>query len=303
MNNSLYNRLLQTTRRWGIAIGGITGVLLIVLGAIFSSSTWAGSLALAVGGALIAAAALAYLALPRDEFVERMWDLGLVNAFLNRAKDTTDEDWVRLVRKTRHYYKVLGAGNHGYLHSDKSQDEFRQAFTDVIVNHKVQVEFLWLNPQSPLALRRETEENRSLRYDAVEAMEWFHNFRESLPPAHRTQLGLLEYEATPSCGIVWADDRLIVTQYLPAEADVFAPGLILRKTESPPRRLRRLFHMAPGDDDPQIADMYMAAYREVRTRATSINATRLEELRAASKEFPHVRSESVLRSQAREQKT
>lgn len=303
MNNSLYNRLLQTTRRWGIAIGGIAGVLLIVLGTILSPSTWAVSIVLTVGGALIAAAALAYLALPRDEFVERMWDLGLVNAFINRAKDTTDDDWVRLVRKTRHYYKVLGAGNHGYLHSDKSQDEFRQAFTDVIVNHQVQVEILWLNPQSPLALRREREENRSLRYDAVDAMEWFFNFQQALPTANRTQLGLFEYEATPACGIVWADDRLIVTQYLPAEADVFAPGLILRKTESPPRRLRRLFHMAPDEGDPQIADMYMAAYREVRAHATAIDAKRLEDLRAASKDFPHVRSESVLRSQAREQKT
>ncbi len=251
---------------------------------------------LTIGGALIAAAVLAYFALPKDEFVERLWDLGIINLFMRRAKDIADDDWVQFVTTARHHYRVLGAGNHGYLSSEPTAEKFHSAFQYAIANHHIDVEILWLNPQTQLAERREAEERRDTRFDSVEAIDWFYALAESLG-ADKPHLRLFEYESTPSCGIVWADDRLIVTQYLPAQADLFAPGLILRKTESVPRRLRKLVHLAPGREREQMADVYISAYKQVRSHAKEITKDRLTELKQASEAFPHHRSEAVLRKE------
>jgi hypothetical protein len=293
-----YNTLLTATRRWSIAFGALTGLTLLIIAAFLRPSTWVPDLTLTVGGSLVAIAFFAYIALPKDEFVERLWDQGVLNTFNNRSEDISDEQWFNLVKGAHRHYRVLGAGNHGYINSDKSREQFDWAFREAIEKNHADVEILWLNPQTDVAKRREEEEDVSVRYDACESMVWFYDLRQSLKVSDRHRLRLFEYERTPACGIVWADDRMVVTQYLPARANLFAPGLFLRKTEAARVRLRKRVDITPAPASRQLADVYVSAYNEVKGTAKEVDAKRVGELKVAMANFPHLRSEAVRRSEA-----
>jgi hypothetical protein len=292
--------LVSTLRRWGLAIALSLGLGLILIAGL--TTAYLSALLLAVGGGILAAAVLALLALPKDEFVERLWDLGVVNVFLSRAKEIPDSDWIDLIRDARHHYRAVGSAHHGYIWTEDKRKEFGEAFQAAIINWLVQVDVLWLNPESRLAVQREAEEQRDTRHDAVEAMEFFARLRDGLPENARSRLSLLEYERTPSCGIVWSDDRVIVTHYLPARADLFAPGLILRQTETIPRRLRKLVRLKTPKRE-QLADKYTGIYSELRSVATEITPARLAHLAELKDGFRRVASEADLRRDANKEVT
>lgn len=301
LNRPWYNSVLAAARRWSIGFGALAGLVLLVVAAFLRPATWVPDLSLAAGASLVAAAAFVFLALPKDEFVERLGDLGLENVFLNRDKEFGDNDWLDFVKGAKHHYRVLGTGNHGYINSTASAEKFGPAFRDAIERRRVEVELLWLNPESELAARRENEERRGTRSDAIEAMEWFFNLRQSLNDAGKQRLALLEYEQTPACGIVWADDRIVVTQYLPGRANLFEPGLVLHKTEVTEPRMRRVVTLRRPDQAEQLADVYISAYREIQVSAKPITTERIDALKRARAGFANAPSESVLRSEARKE--
>jgi hypothetical protein len=102
----------------------------------------------------------------------------------------------------------------------------------------------------------------------------------------------MEYNKTPSCGIVWTERGMIVTHYLPAKADVFAPGYVLQEP------LMRRFDISQVFGRPRtdtILDVYCDVYKEVRGSATDITEARLGELKKTFEEKPTLPSESELR--------
>lgn len=231
---------------------------------------------LAIGGAVLAAAILAYLALPTEEIAQYLWDRGLSDVFLNRRNDLPTEFWLGLINKSRHHFKTLGPAHHGYLSDHDTREAFNAAFRNAI-NRGVEIELLWLKPESDEAKIRESEEGRDTRWDAVDAMEFFSGFKAQVAAKPTGRLTMWEYVATPSCGIVWADNQVVVTHYLSPKPNLFAPGLILRQTEPQPKGPRKLLNQVLPRTK-QLPDIYTGMYNEIREKATEITAERLAAL-------------------------
>jgi hypothetical protein len=101
------------------------------------------------------------------------------------------------------------------------------------LKHGVTVKILFLNPDSDSAKLREKEEGglRKTRDVIRESIEWTWKFRESLEPAVRNRLRIYVYDATPSCGLTWIDDYMIVTHYLARMPDVTSPAIRLQPAQ------------------------------------------------------------------------
>jgi len=91
---------------------------------------------------------------------------------------------------------------------------------------------LFLNPESPAAKLREIEENRKgkgrpTREAIRKSIKAMWDFREGLEAGQKDRLRLYVYDATPSCGLTWIDQAMLVTHYLPGERDVTSPAVLI----------------------------------------------------------------------------
>jgi hypothetical protein len=94
------------------------------------------------------------------------------------------------------------------------------------------VRILFLNPESSAAELREIEENRKgkgrpTRQAIRRSIKAMWDFRNELPAGQKDRLRLYVYDATPSCGLMWIDQTMLVTHYLPGEPDVTSPALLI----------------------------------------------------------------------------
>ena len=258
--------------RRGYLIAFLMGLVLVALGIPIPFPTSVTNLLIATGAGLIAAAAVAYLAVPRDELADALWELGVIRLLVNRS-ELTDEDYVRLVTSARREYRALGTANHGYINTETAKAEFQGAFMGAAARG-VKIEIMYLNPDGDLVTHRSNEEGRNTKKDALESIQFFSGLRTDLP-THKDNIKLFEYDLTPSCGIVWADDHLVVTHYMPARANVLAPGIVLRETNQS-RWLRTLPWV--GHRPTKLTRVYTGMYEQVRGKAKEMSDQRIADL-------------------------
>jgi hypothetical protein len=214
--------------------------------------------------------------------------LGVRRLFLDRNQEMSNEHWSALMRSATQHYRVIGVANHGYVRPGNvaaSKEAFR-----TILERKVPVEIIWLNPASDLMRRREAEEQRTTGRDAIDAILWFWDFRANLKPALQKRLTLMCYDALPTCGITWVDDFFIVTHYLAYENDKTCPGLFLTLDSGARRALRTL----AIDDFPQIAERYKTTYSEIAAKAKKIDEQDLAKFKKLLPTLPLGISEAQL---------
>ena len=204
------SRVVQTLRKRATMVALVFGVALVVLGAGLGVASVGGILSLGVGSSLIAASLYTSFAEFREGFAESLLEQGLVGLFSNRVREFDDVAWNDMIRGTRDHYRVLGVANHGYVRTQELKDSTHEALLGAL-RRGVTVEILWLNPEHTLADVREQEEGRTTRRDIVDSIRWFAELRDNLDGEMGQRLRLMEHEATPSCGLTWADDRLVVT--------------------------------------------------------------------------------------------
>jgi len=289
-------QLVAAARRYSIGLAALIGVVLVVVAAAIKPTSFVGALCISVGGALIAASVFAFFALGKDEFIERLWDLGVADVFKNRKKDLPDDFWVKLITDARHHYRAVGPAHHGYIGDAPSRRKFTEAFRQAVIDHRVEVEFLWLDPLSDLAAVKEAEEApRTTRHDAVESMEFFWAFREGLEDALKEKVSLRTFKKYPTCGIVWSDGQVLITNYMPFTPDLFSPGLLLHKRQLRFRRLRGFVHVPTRSTEEQLVDVYTGLYEGLKATGNAISRERLDEFIEAKKGFPHTPSEADLR--------
>jgi hypothetical protein len=258
-------------RRNGYVTSFLIGVILLAAGIPISLPPSAANLLIAVGGGLIAAAVVAYLAIPRDELADELWELGVIRLLVNRS-ELTDDDYVRLVTSARQQYRALGTANHGYINTETAKAEFQGAFMGAAARG-VKIEIIYLKPDGDLVKHRSSEEGRNTKKDALESIKFFSGLRSELPK-HKDNIKLLEYDLTPSCGIVWADDHVVVSHYMPARANVLAPGIVLRATN----QSRWLSTLPWVGRSTKLTRVYTGMYEQVRGKATEMSEQRISQL-------------------------
>jgi hypothetical protein len=265
-------------RQRGVALSLVIGIILVVVGAFLSSTASVASLILlTVGGALVATGIVAWLALPKEHLVAELARLGVTKVIVNRV-ELGDDYYADLLGACQSHYRALGTSHHRYFRVAQSEARFKSAFQHA-ANKGVRVEVIWLKPDCPLASQRANEEGRATKRDAIISIGQFAEIREGLKGKAKANFTLREYEMTPSCGIVWADNVLVISNYLPAAANVFSPGLILRQRRDDIwGSLSRRVGLGTANE---LAEVYVGAFIEVAAKSTEINEVRLHQLKEA----------------------
>jgi len=224
---------------------------------------------LGIGTALVASAIVAFLAIEQDRveppdklLAAAVRKLGLESGFKNRNY-LGDQFWLDLLTSAREHYRVLGV-----------------AFVAAISGHGVEVELLFLKPDSDYAKKREQQEQRSTRADIADAICWFWSLKQSLEDKRQRLLELYEYDETPTSGITWSDNRMIVTLYLARRLNLAAPGIVLK------------------GPDGELWTRYRSNFTEVKRKATVLSQERIDDLKvkAGNWRASGFRSESELRT-------
>jgi hypothetical protein len=290
--------IARAIRRYVVAVSGAVGAGLLGGGVWAGTTTPTGTVLVSVGGAIVAASALALISVTREDLLETLLREGVEYVFKSRRTYCNDDFWDSLLRSTRGHYRVLGVANHAYLGTQPKKDRFEPLFRAAVIRG-VTVELLWLNPNTSLAEARESEEGRATRSDITEAILWFWSLKNSLPHEANRRLVLKEYVFIPSCGMTWADGQLIVTHYVVGQENLDSPGWVLNTMPYPLyRRLLATIHVSQPQPSP-LAQAYLDTYREVEVKSTPISQDRIDELTERWPEFQAVGkpSEAKLREE------
>ncbi|HEX8103245.1 MAG TPA: hypothetical protein VF533_11580 [Solirubrobacteraceae bacterium] len=292
LKRSRLRGVVRAFERRSLQLLGVIAVIAIAFGVNVGPTTAAGAVLVSVGTSLAASVIVAAFALEREAFAQLIMDLGVDALFRDRKREFDDDFWTRMVERARSHYRVLGTANHGYWHDEQAREDTKRTLRDAIVKRQVEVEFLFLRPDGDLCGRRGKEEQRDTRKDALASIEQFWLFRESLPEDARRRLLLKEYEVTPSCGITWADDTLLVTHYLAGRNNLGSPGILLRSGRP---MLQGVLRPVSGSEPPApLTDIYIRNYREIASpaKSTTISPERFAALQDQLRQLDDVPSVS-----------
>jgi hypothetical protein len=253
---------LFALRRRTLLAAAAFAFALLVAGWFLKPDTRPGIVLLGLATSILAAVGLAFAAAEREEFGQRILDLGVQAIFDDRLKDLKEEWWTELLGRTKREFRVLGVANHGYLNRQEAKRATEAALQKALTRKGAEVEFLWLDPEHALAELREEEEKRSLRSDTCESIIFFWELREKLSDEQKGRFSMRCYNAVPTCGLSWADDYVVVTHYLAGQLNLRAPGIVLQGSfpwyERPLSRFRR------GDTStPDLAKKYTENFQEI----------------------------------------
>jgi hypothetical protein len=237
---------------------------LIVLGGgfvleIVAISTWQGwqpwsSVFAGVGGSMLATALVGVIGPDGDRLYQTFLRLGVTDFHGSRNKVENDY-WVGWLRQAKRHWVQLGHANGNWFKDNR----FRSALLDR-VNAGVQVEIFFLDPTGSAAMVRAKEDLQNItplltRIRASINEAW--KIRQGLDYDVRQRLQLYVYNATPSLGLTWIDDKMIVTHYLPGSMNLTSPALQVVST--------------PAADT--FYDVYEDNVKQIRTRNFSTPIT------------------------------
>ena len=159
-----------------------------------------------------------------EEAYEKFVSLGITNVYPSRADVEPPGQWVKWLRSATRRCVLLGTS-----HSKWCTDPgFRGALEERLRN-SVDVSILFLDPNRTAAkVRAIEEEGRDTIHQIKTAIRVLWKIRVDLPPELQRRLKLYVYEATPSMGVLWIDDRFMVASHILAGSmNVTSPCLLL----------------------------------------------------------------------------
>jgi hypothetical protein len=224
-SRSLWGSGLSFVRRHGQAAAFWTGAVLAGGASVAWYYGWIGqirgSLLVGIGSSAIAAALVAYLGPFSEAAYRRFISLGIDRAWPSREA-VNKRDWVDWLGTATYKCVLLGIA-HGEWCRDP---RFPPALRDCL-ERGVRVKILFLNPNSgPAQLRAREEQKKRITTDAIrKSIGFVWDFREDLTAGVRDRLSVYVYDATPSCGLTWIDDFMIVTHYLAGLPNRTSPAL------------------------------------------------------------------------------
>lgn len=226
--SGFWNAGLSLVRRHGQAAAFWTGVLVASGGALAWHSgrigPIGGSLLIGIGSSAIAAAIVAYLGPFSESAYRRFISLGIDKVWPSREA-VNPRDWVDWLGSATDKCILLGIA-HGEWCKDR---RFPSALRDCL-ERCVRVKIFFLDPDSGAATLRSSEESQKrITTDAIkESIKFVWELRNELAAGVRNRLGIYVYRATPSCGLTWIDEFMVVTHYLAGLSNRTSPALLVK---------------------------------------------------------------------------
>lgn len=218
----------------------VTAAGLVLVVTAFSRKSWEpwSAIFAGIGCSILATVIVTFAGPAGDPLYQRFLQLGVTEFYPDR--DTFPKHrWVEWLREAKEHCLLLGQAHGEWCHDLN----FRPALLER-VPAGVKVEMFFLNPNSEAAKVRAKEDRTNIkpllpRIRASIQEAW--SIREALG-AQEDRFRLYVYDTTPSLGVCWIDDRMLVTHYLAASNNRTSPAFIV---DSVPR-----------------SDSFYAAYRK-----------------------------------------
>jgi hypothetical protein len=204
----------------------IVGLALVCVGGIleFSTHKYSSAILLSIGSS-IAATVLVWLMTPaNEEAYEEFLSLGISKVYPSRDR-VDPPQWVKWLRSAKRACVLLGTSHSKWC----TDPDFRSALEDRLRND-VTVHILFLDPTGEAASVRAKEERagRDTVHEIRTAIRVLWTFRAELVPELQAGLKLSVYDAMPSLGVTWIDNRFMVASHiLPGSMNVTSPCLLL----------------------------------------------------------------------------
>jgi len=162
-----------------------------------------------------------------EETYQKFLQMGVTGFYANRST-VPNEYWVDWLEGAQRSCILLGQAHGEWIKDDR----FESALVGRLIAG-VKIEIFFLNPGTPEATVREKEDQQKLRTkerirDSIRVL-W--KIRSQLNDAAKGRLTVYTYDATPSLGVTWIDDWMLVTHYLAGFSNLTAPAL---RVESSP---------------------------------------------------------------------
>jgi len=190
-----------------------------------------GSFLVGVGAAIVAAAIFAYLSPFNEPAFRRFLSMSIGNFWPSR-RAIQENYWVDHLHAAEEKCTLLGIAHGGWCKDDRFLPTLHER-----LNHGLSFEMFFLDPDSPAAELRATEEKkqrhgRNTKEEIKQSIAKMWEFRCGLEPGLIDRFRLCVYTATPSCGLMWIDRTMLVTHYLAGLPDETSPALLLMPPES-----------------------------------------------------------------------
>jgi hypothetical protein len=188
-----------------------------------------GSALVGIGTSMLATMLVSFAGPDGDETYRNFLGLGVRGFYASRNKVANDL-WVEWLEGAQRHCILFGIAN-----GEWTRDEgFEPALASRLIA-KVQIQVFFLDPNSPEADVREKEDQQKLelrgRIRASIRKLW--EMRSRLNDDAKGRLSVYTYRATPSLGVTWIDDWMLVTHYLAGSNNLTSPAL---RVESIPKK-------------------------------------------------------------------
>jgi hypothetical protein len=204
----------------------VVGLVLVCFGVIlgFASHPYWSAILLSIGSSIMATVLVWMMAPVNEEAYEEFLSLGISRAYPSRDRVESPQ-WVTWLRSSRRKCVLLGTSHSKWC----TDPTFRAALEDRLRNH-VNVVILFLDPTKSAVKVRAIEEatGRDTVHEIRTAIRVLWTIRTELAPELQARLKLYVWEATPSMGVTWIDDRfMVVSHILAGSMNVTSPCLLL----------------------------------------------------------------------------
>ena len=215
---------------------GLVGVALAFAGfACYNSASpdgvlWRGLL-IGVGTSLVAGAISAVLLSERQKSTALLGS-GIEQVWEDREHIAGDQ-WIGWLAGAKGICHILGVAASKWL----TDPNFRTTLEGRLKN-RVQVHFLLLSPRDDCqAAAVRAQEEQVFHRDTIavirETFAGMWQLKQGLDPTLRGRLHIWAYQATPSFGALWVNDVMVVTHYLPTQANLRCPAFLVRESDAP----------------------------------------------------------------------
>jgi hypothetical protein len=164
-----------------------------------------------------------------EETYQKFLQLGVTDFYPNRNM-VPNESWVDWLEGAQRSCILLGQAHGEWIRDDR----FEPALVSRLIAG-VEVEIFFLDPTTPAADVREKEDKQKLqtRVRIRESMRQLWEIRSRLNETARERLTVYTYRVTPSLGVTWIDDWMLVTHYLAGFNNLTSPALRVESSPKP----------------------------------------------------------------------
>jgi hypothetical protein len=215
-------------RYWWIVV--FFGVVLVLLGSCLSDEyALLSAASVGIGTSMLAAMLVSFAGPNGEETYRKFLQMGVTDFYPNRSM-VPNENWVNWLEGAQRSCILLGQAHGEWIRDDR----FEPAFVGRLIAG-IRIEIFFLNPNTPEADVREKEDRQKqhTKERIRDSIRELWKIRGRLNETAKSRLKIYTYDATPSLGVTWMDDWMLVTHYLAGFSNLTAPALRVESSPNP----------------------------------------------------------------------